>query len=71
PLLKAMGYGKNYHYDHDYQGFSGQEHLPKELEDKIFYRPTDSGEELEIKERLERLWKKRRSSTTPDSDSPQ
>jgi len=61
-LMKKMNYGKDYAYDHESEGsFSGQNHLPGGLEDKIFYRPTDHGSEKQIKERLEGWWKKRRS----------
>ncbi len=64
-LMKTMDYGKNYKYAHDYsdQGeehFAEQDYLPPPLRHKIYYRPTELGTEKKFKERLERLWKKRR-----------
>lgn len=39
-LLKELGYGKGYKYAHDFKnGKVGQEHLPKELKGKKYYRP--------------------------------
>ena len=40
-LMKNLGYGKGYAYDHDAQeGFSGQDYLPEEMEAQAFYEPT-------------------------------
>lgn len=56
-LMKELGYGKEYKYSHDHPGhFVGQQYLPDELSDRIYYRPTDSGREKEVRERLKRLW---------------
>ncbi|MBC7328850.1 replication-associated recombination protein A [bacterium] len=55
---KKMGYGKDYKYPHSYEGhFVVQDYLPKELLGKVFYEPTEEGEEKKIKERLEK-WRK-------------
>ena len=60
-LMKSMDYGKNYQYAHDHPGhFTEMNCLPEELEDKIFYEPSDEGQEKVIKERLKGWWKKRR-----------
>ena len=41
-LMRRMGYGKGYRYAHDYEGGRvEQQHLPDELKDRRFYRPTD------------------------------
>jgi putative ATPase len=54
-LMKDLGYGKGYAYDHDAeQGFSGQDYFPDEMERRTFYRPKGEGSEARIKERLER-----------------
>ncbi|HEY3947749.1 replication-associated recombination protein A [Phenylobacterium sp.] len=54
-LMKDLGYGKGYAYDHDQaEGFSGQDYFPDEMERQIFYRPKGEGAEARIKERLER-----------------
>ncbi|MBM3326956.1 MAG: replication-associated recombination protein A [Calditrichaeota bacterium] len=65
-LMKAMEYGKGYQYDHDHGGFAGQSHLPRGLEERIYYRPTESGAEKTVKERLEKWWKKRRGNFEDD-----
>lgn len=53
---KKMGYGRDYKYPHAFpEHFVVQEYLPKELQGKVFYEPTEEGEEKRLKERLERL----------------
>lgn len=55
-LMTSLGYGEGYRYDHDAQGgVSGQRHMPRELENRQFYEPTDRGFEREIRERLARI----------------
>src|SRR3982750_3160533 len=52
-LMKDIGYGKGYAYDHDAdQGFSGQDYWPEEMDAQSFYEPTDRGFEARVKERL-------------------
>jgi putative ATPase len=54
-LMKDLGYGKGYAYDHDQPaGFSGQDYFPEEMGRRSFYRPRGDGAEARIKERLER-----------------
>ncbi|HHI88873.1 MAG TPA: replication-associated recombination protein A, partial [Hellea balneolensis] len=54
-LMKDMGYGKDYAYDHDTpEGFSGQNYFPDGLERQTFYTPKGEGREGEIKARLQR-----------------
>ncbi|MDB5445893.1 MAG: ATPase, family, partial [Phenylobacterium sp.] len=54
-LMKDLGYGKGYAYDHNTaEGFSGQDYFPEEMERRTFYRPRGDGAEARIKERLER-----------------
>ncbi len=61
-LLKELGYGAEYKYAHDYEGhFVEEQYLPDNLKDKIYYNPTEMGKEKEIKERLGKIWKKKRS----------
>ncbi|MDQ3194090.1 MAG: replication-associated recombination protein A [Bacteroidota bacterium] len=60
-LMKDLNYGKDYKYSHDFDGhFVEQDYLPGELKDKIYYLPTEIGEEKKFKDRLDRLWKKRK-----------
>jgi putative ATPase len=59
-LMKNVGYGKGYAYDHDAdEGFSGQNYWPDEMERQTFYEPTDRGFEARVRERLE-FWEQRR-----------
>jgi putative ATPase len=54
-LMKELGYGKGYAYDHDApEGFSGQNYFPDGMERRQFYQPRGEGSEARIKERLER-----------------
>ncbi len=54
-LMKDLGYGKGYAYDHDQSdGFSGQDYFPDGMERQTFYAPKGDGAEARIKERLER-----------------
>ena len=52
-LMKTLGYGKDYAYDHDAAGgFSGANYWPEGLAAQAFYRPTNRGHEKRIAERL-------------------
>jgi putative ATPase len=52
-LMKEIGYGKGYTYDHDTDGgFSGDNYWPEEMRPQTFYAPTDRGFEKRITERL-------------------
>ena len=54
-LMKDLGYGKGYAYDHDApDGFSGQTYFPDGMDRQTFYMPKGEGAEARIKERLER-----------------
>jgi putative ATPase len=62
-LMKDLGYGRGYRYDHDEaEAFSGQNYFPDEMEPIAFYQPTDRGLEKEIAERLSR-WRSIRGRT--------
>ncbi len=59
-LMDDLGYGKEYKYSHDFTGhFVEQQFLPDNLKDKLYYKPTDIGREKDIRERLNRWWKKK------------
>ncbi len=52
-LMKDIGYGKGYAYDHDAaEGFSGSDYWPEEMGSQTFYSPVDRGFEKRIAERL-------------------
>jgi len=53
-LMKDLGYGQGYQYDHDVDGrFSGQSHFPDTMARQRFYRPTQAGREAAIKARVD------------------
>ena len=53
-LMKSIGYGKSYAYDHDEpDAFSGQDYWPEKLPAQDFYHPVERGFEREIRKRLE------------------
>jgi putative ATPase len=53
-LMKDLGYGKGYAYDHDQEGgFSGQNYFPDGMERRTFYKPKGEGAEAKIKARLD------------------
>ena len=59
-LMKDLGYGKDYQYDHDQaEGFSGQNYFPDGMARQSFYRPVERGFERDIRKRLED-WQKLR-----------
>ncbi len=66
-LMKELGYGEGYAYDHDSEeGFSGQNYFPEGMEREQFYRPVERGFEREIMKRLE-YWAKLRRRRSEDS----
>jgi putative ATPase len=59
-LMKQLGYGEGYTYDHDTEeGVSGQQCLPDELQGQRYYEPGRYGFEKEIRRRME-YWQKLR-----------
>jgi putative ATPase len=55
-LGKDLGWGKDYHYPHDFAGhYVKEEYLPEALRGHRYYAPSESGREKLIKERLETL----------------
>jgi putative ATPase len=63
-LMKGLGYGKNYQYDHDAEGGVAldQQCLPDELDGTVFYEPVDRGLEIKLREKLEALRAARRQA---------
>lgn len=52
-LMKDLGYGAGYQYDHDApEGFSGADYWPDDMVAQNYYQPTDRGFEKRIGERL-------------------
>jgi len=53
-LMKGLGYGKDYQYDHNVEGGVAldQQCLPDALAGREFYQPTERGLEAKIREKL-------------------
>lgn len=65
-LMKDIGYGSGYAYDHDAEdGFSGQNYFPDDLRRPSIYQPRDTGFEREIAKRLQ-YWDTLRSKRLKD-----
>lgn len=60
-LMKDIGYGAGYAYDHEAEdGFSGADYWPEGMAAQDYYRPVERGFEREVLKRLEWWDKKRR-----------
>lgn len=59
-LMRDIGYGANYAYDHDAEdGFSGANYWPDGMEPQSYYQPVARGFEREVLKRLE-WWQRKR-----------
>jgi putative ATPase len=69
-LMKDLGYGKNYRYDHDeaQAHAAGQQYLPDKLVGEEFYHPAPRGLEIQIAEKLAEL--RRRNKPEPGAKAP-
>lgn len=68
-LMKSLGYGREYVYDHSTPDhFSGQPCLPEALEGTVLYDPGHFGFEREIQKRLD-WWEKRRQELQAEKDN--
>jgi len=53
-LMKDIGYGAGYAYDHDAEdGFSGQDYFPEGMKRPVWYLPQERGFERELKKRID------------------
>jgi len=53
-LMRDLGYGKGYEYDHDAsEGFSGQDYFPEGMARPRYYEPVERGFERDIRKRLD------------------
>jgi putative ATPase len=53
-LMKDIGYGAGYAYDHDAEdGFSGQDYFPESMKRPVYYMPPERGFERELKKRID------------------
>jgi putative ATPase len=69
PLLRGLGYGRDYRSPHDVpDGFVAAPNLPEALQSARFYEPGQAGAEAAIGARLEALRRRRRAATDDRSD---
>lgn len=56
-LMKQLGYGKGYQYDHDAEGgiALGQTGFPDAMGERVYYEPTERGLEARVKDKLDAL----------------
>ena len=56
PLMRRLGYGKDYKYPHSFPEHHVQEnYFPEKLKGRRYYHPTKLGEETKIAQKLEKL----------------
>jgi putative ATPase len=64
-LMKRLGYGEGYRYDHAEGGLAaGQEYLPERLRGTTWYEPTRHGFEKTLAERIE-WWAEKKKQAQP------
>ena len=67
-LMKQIGYGESYRYDHDEpDAFSGQNYWPEKIGRQEFYEPVDRGFEREVRKRLD-WWERLRRDRRAEDD---
>ena len=56
-LMKELGYGTGYQYDHDVEGgvALGQTGFPDAMGERVYYQPVERGLEIKLKEKLDQL----------------
>jgi putative ATPase len=56
-LMKSIGYGRNYRYDHDEEGGVAldQTAFPDAMGERVYYRPVPRGLEIKLGEKLDQL----------------
>ncbi|MDH5822721.1 replication-associated recombination protein A [Luteimonas sp. RD2P54] len=69
-LMKQLGYGAGYQYDHDVAGGIAldQTAFPDALGERRYYEPVERGLELKLKEKLDRLRERRAGARSGDGD---
>ncbi len=68
-LMKNLGYGKNYKYDHEFKyNYAGQDFLPENIKDSVYYTPGELGFEKEVKRRMD-FWKNLKSKTIEEENN--
>ncbi len=65
-LMKTLGYGQGYQYDHDVEGGIAldQTAFPDDMGERVYYAPAERGLEIKLKEKLDRLRAAREQART-------
>jgi putative ATPase len=68
-LMKQLGYGKGYQYDHDVEGGIAldQTGFPDAMGERIYYEPVERGLEIKLKEKLDALRAARAKARSGDA----
>lgn len=62
-LMKELGYSRGYLYPHNYPGaWVEQDYLPEKIRENIFYKPSNRGQEKEVRRRMMEIEKKKKGS---------
>ena len=69
-LMRELGYGKGYQYDHDAEGgiALGQTGFPDAMGERLYYEPVERGLEIKLKEKLGALRAARARARGDDVD---
>lgn len=68
-LMKDLGYGKGYAYDHDApDAFSGQDYFPEGMARPSFYQPVERGFERELGKRMA-YWQRLRAERSEGNEN--
>ncbi|TAJ14744.1 replication-associated recombination protein A [Marinilabiliaceae bacterium JC017] len=60
-LMKELGYGQAYKYSHNYpNNFVIQDFMPEEVKNRTLYTPQANAQEVKIKDRQDKLWKRKK-----------
>ncbi len=67
-LMKGLGYGQGYQYDHDVDGGIAldQTGFPDAMGERVYYQPVERGLEIKLKEKLDRLRQARKDARRKD-----
>ncbi len=69
-LMRELNYGKDYIYAHDTEEkMAKMQCLPDALADRRYYRPTDQGQEEQIRQRLEEILRWKREENFEDGEN--
>ena len=69
-LMKDLGYGRGYKYNHDFpDAHVYQEYLPEKLQGRTYYSPSDRGHEKTIQDRMKK-WHSIRSRSRRNNGIP-